>query len=312
MRIKDIAEQTGFSESTVSRALNSDPRISADTTKKIMTFAKQHNYEKDYAAMNMNNDESNIIGVIFPPESLMNINNPFYIEIMKQAAYVADEHYYMVCSIISETPTSLSEKVESMLKRGKVKKYILLYNLANDPLVTQLKDSGVQFVIIGNPQDPDVYFVDNDNYQVGQQIGQRLIEKRPIQHPVYISSSNHLKYEVDRLLGFKQAFKDAEITLDEVSVPMQVDVQTNDEVCALTEKHDVVIVSSDDLLMRLSGLLSVSDKVDVISFNNSTFVQPLSERIHSIDLHPDEMGALAAQLLFTPSGQKDNFIKFSW
>ena len=133
MNIKSIAQKTGYSESTVSRALNNDPRISDRTTKLIQEMATKLNYQKDFAAMNLNHQESNILAVIFPPEDYMNINNPFYIEIIKQASYVAAKYNYMISVILAQNPDELGQKIDMMMAQGMDCTFIMLYNFPNVP-----------------------------------------------------------------------------------------------------------------------------------------------------------------------------------
>lgn len=296
MNIKSIAQQTGYSESTVSRALNHDPRISAKTTQIIQETATRLNYQKDFAAMNLNHQESNIVAVIFPPESDMNINNPFYIEIVKQAAYVAAQQHYMVSVIMAQTRSELSQKIQMMLTQGKVRKFIMLYNLPGDPVVTQLKRSDVNLVVIGNPDDDQVVFVDNDNYQVGQAVGNQLLADEA-QAPVYIMSARRWKFEVDRRAGLMARLATAGQSIQTIEFASDNQASIN-EIQALQQSSKPVVVSSDDLLVKLYGVFTLTPQQPVISFNNSVFIQPISQQIRSVDLHPREMGSLAATLLF--------------
>jgi LacI family transcriptional regulator len=62
--IYDIAKIMDISSATVSRALNNNPAISAETRKKIHETAKELGYRHNSFAKNLRNQKSNTIGVI--------------------------------------------------------------------------------------------------------------------------------------------------------------------------------------------------------------------------------------------------------
>lgn len=312
MNIKSIAQKTGYSESTVSRALNNDPRISDRTTKLIQEMATKLNYQKDFAAMNLNHQESNILAVIFPPEDYMNINNPFYIEIIKQASYVAAKYNYMISVILAQNPDELGQKIDMMMAQGKVRKFIMLYNLPNDPLIGKFDRQDVNLVVIGNPLNEQVVFVDNDNYQVGRAVAQTLLQDKK-QTPVYIMSQRKWKFEMDRQRGIISYLQDHNCQLQTIEFDETSSAVTS-QLKQLGHENRPIIVSSDDLLAKLYGILNFNAEQTIISFNNSIFIQPVSQNIKSVDLHPHEMGNKAAKLLFEgefAQVKKANYVGFT-
>lgn len=313
MNIKSIAKKTGYSESTVSRALNHDSRISEKTTKIIQNMADKLNYQKDFAAMNLNNQESNILGVIFPPEDYMNVNNPFYIEIIKQASYVAAQHHYMISVILAKNPAELGERIDMMIEQGKVRKFVMLYNLKNDPLITKLKQAKVNFVVVGDPRDPEVVFVDNDNFQVGQAVSEQLVTNNPSIRPLFIMSNKRWQFEIARQQGMTKQFQKHSVSL-KIFEFNTATAYTAEQFAAVTDDYNTIVVSSDDLLVKLYGLLDYQLRASVISFNNSVFIKPISQQIKSVDLHPHEMGSKAAELLFEPKFNdvpRKNYVGFT-
>ena len=64
VRLKDIAEKTGFSVNTVSLALNDSPRISEETRQLIKESANEFNYVPNKAARSLITRKSKLIGLI--------------------------------------------------------------------------------------------------------------------------------------------------------------------------------------------------------------------------------------------------------
>src|SRR6185437_2256847 len=74
---KDIARRLNISQSTVSRALRGDPRVSAETKARILEAARQMDYTPNLAARSLITRKSGTIGLI-----VSDITNPFYPELL--------------------------------------------------------------------------------------------------------------------------------------------------------------------------------------------------------------------------------------
>jgi DNA-binding LacI/PurR family transcriptional regulator len=83
--VTTIARHAGVAGSTVSRALNGDPRISLATRQRIAAIAADLGYLPDALARTLSGGRSGLIGLVLGP-----VENPFYIallqEIVAQAA----------------------------------------------------------------------------------------------------------------------------------------------------------------------------------------------------------------------------------
>lgn len=75
--LKKISHLTGFSISTISKALNDKQDINVDTKKIIQEFALKTNYRPNKNALALRSSKSSIIAIIVPT-----INNHLYSEIL--------------------------------------------------------------------------------------------------------------------------------------------------------------------------------------------------------------------------------------
>ncbi|SEI01684.1 transcriptional regulator, LacI family [Halobacillus karajensis] len=71
--IKDVAQEAGVSVATVSRVLNNNGYVGADTRKKVMKSIAELNYSPNEVARSLYKRESRIIGLLLP-----DITNPFF------------------------------------------------------------------------------------------------------------------------------------------------------------------------------------------------------------------------------------------
>ena len=78
VRLKDIAERTGVSVNTVSRALKGKSDIGKETSKRIRRVAEELGYVPHAAAASLRSKNIKTIGVI-----VTYLDNPFYARILK-------------------------------------------------------------------------------------------------------------------------------------------------------------------------------------------------------------------------------------
>jgi len=101
--IKDIAKLANVAQSTVSKALNDRPDVSAATRKKILEIAQQHNFSPNAFGKGLKNRTTENIGVIFCREEQPLSGNPFYSRVLEGIeAEVAINNYNLVLHLIPE------------------------------------------------------------------------------------------------------------------------------------------------------------------------------------------------------------------
>ncbi|WP_283679901.1 LacI family DNA-binding transcriptional regulator [Lentilactobacillus sp. Marseille-Q4993] len=298
--IRDIAKQMGLSVSTVSRALNDNPRISQKTRDQVHEFANKAGYQPNYNARNLTNKEANSVGVVFPVNNRV-VDNIFYVNLLRGINNQLSKKNYVLSVAIGDTTETVIENVTSMIKRGQVKKFILLYSHLNDPIIRLLEKSPVDFVTVGKPTHGDSWmYVDNDNVKAGYDGTKFLIDELGCQHPVFVESTNGWPYEVDRLTGYLTMVDEAGLR----PVILSSSETDNTETIEFIHEHDEIdgVLATDDY----TGLRFYSEyrrqrpgrEVEVVGYNASLPRELTNEHFHSVDLNPKEMGRSAARILF--------------
>lgn len=105
--LKELAQELKLSISTVSRALNDHPDISAVTREKVQKLAKQMHYVPNLFARGFRSQETHILGVIVP-----NISHIFTSTILKGILEEAELRGYR--AIISESNNNETKQVEML------------------------------------------------------------------------------------------------------------------------------------------------------------------------------------------------------
>jgi LacI family transcriptional regulator len=95
---RDVAEKLGLSISTVGRAMSDDPRISADTKKKVRRAADEIGYVGNLPARMMRGGSSKMIGLILP-----DVQNDFFASIAQALSACCDRQgFRLVLSITGD------------------------------------------------------------------------------------------------------------------------------------------------------------------------------------------------------------------
>ncbi|GAB6092446.1 LacI family DNA-binding transcriptional regulator [Furfurilactobacillus curtus] len=314
--IRDIAREAGVSVSTASRALNNNPRISMATRRKIQSLASRLGYVPNYNAKSLTLGEANVVGVIFPPNQASDQDNPFFIDALRGINTVLTARQYVLSIAIGQQPEDVLANVVAMVDQAKVKRFILLYTHADDPVADYLRVAGLRFVIIGRPnREHDDDFVDNDNVAAGAAGAAYLIDRLHANRPVFVRSSTNWTYEQNRFTGFqsiaqKRGVPAPYVILNQISEPERIQSWLKDN-----PQIDGVL-ATDDLLgtafYQQWQQVYPDRTIPIVGYNRSSAIPLPNENFHSIDLYPEKLGAAAAELVFrahsTEAGQENCII----
>ena len=97
--LKDIARECGFSFSTVSKALQGSPEISAETIKIVQKKAKDMGYHPNIAARTLRTNKTNDIGIIFVDKTGSGLQHQYFAKIISGLQTITQEKGYDVTFI---------------------------------------------------------------------------------------------------------------------------------------------------------------------------------------------------------------------
>jgi len=109
VRLKDIAQVTGVSVMTVSKALRDEPDVSAETKARIKSLAQQMGYVPNSSAQGLRTNTSKLFGLVIPAAT-----NPIYARMMFAIEERAFELGYDV--LIAQT-LNKAEREDTCLRR---------------------------------------------------------------------------------------------------------------------------------------------------------------------------------------------------
>ena len=314
--IHDIARELKISASTVSRALQNNPRISLKTREKIVAAAESMGYRPNVIASNLRNKKSNTIGIVVPL-----INRYFFSAVISGVEDVAFKAGYTV--VISQSNDLANKEIAIVQSMFANRVDGLIISIA-------MQATNYEHLKIFRKKNIPLVFFDRtvaeietnkivvDDFMGGFRVTQHLIEQgyKRIGH---MAGPQNLQTYIDRKKGYIEALEKNYIPFDETLVVTNL-LTAEDGICAvqqlmnLTVPPDAIFCGNDTT--ALSSMIYLRDKgiripedMGIVGFSNEPFSRVVSPSISTIAQPGFLMGQKAAELILKQIEHKEkNFI----
>lgn len=296
--IKTLAEITGYSIATISKALRDSPVVSPVTRDLIFKAAREVGYQANARGMALRTGKSFQAAVLMPVTSARDYewDGVEYTQILSGVSQALEgTDYRMSVHVIRDAADGV-ETARRIVEQGLADGLIFSGILADDPRIDLLVDQHFPFVSMGRcRKDLDYAHVDIDNEWAAHAASARLIAggHRRI---ALVNPERRLSYALDRLDGFARAFREAGLDAS-MDLVVEGDLSTHfgrqsviDLLQAPEPPTAFVCINESTTLGVLSGLGSLGRQVgidiDVIAYDDinvsayftppiTTFYQPI-------------------------------------
>jgi len=201
--IRDVAEKAGVSRQTVSRAINDQQGIDANTRARVLAVAREMGYAPSRLARGLKTNRTHTIGLVVP-----DIANPFFAEIARGASEVAHEHDYGVLLCNTDERADRELEVLAMLAANPVDGLVLVSSrLSEETLATNL-DRWKPLVLVNRQYsaDPRVASVIVDDEQGAFEAVRHLLDRG--HHAIgFLGGTPDSHSGRARLAGFQRALR---------------------------------------------------------------------------------------------------------
>ncbi|HTJ14589.1 MAG TPA: LacI family DNA-binding transcriptional regulator [Dinghuibacter sp.] len=303
--IQDIAEQLNISFSTVARALNDHPAISAETKKRVKEAARKMHYRPNKLASSLRSGKTHIIGVIVPSLSLS-----FFSSVVHGIDTVLNGQQYSVLLYQSEESLDREIKGIDTFLRSRVDGIIasMSRETSHYEHFEEIRKRRVPLVLFDRVTEKlRVPSVRIDDYRGGYMATIHLIEQgyRDI---VHITADQELVIAVDRLRGYRDALAAHGLPERVFKGPFSAESGRRcvSELLASGVTFDAIFAVEDfTALGALQELqergVRVPDEVGVIGFANESFGTLVTPALSTVDQQTIRMGEIAAELFLKAS-----------
>ncbi|WP_083930663.1 LacI family DNA-binding transcriptional regulator [Chitiniphilus shinanonensis] len=300
--ISAVARQAGVSVATVSRVLNGQAVVKAETRDKVMAAVDALGYRMNHLARNLRTAASRLLLTMVP-----DVGNPFYAEIVRGIDSVARQQGYFVLLCDTGADPGRERSYFDLLRTRRADGAICL-----DPDTVQqaLAEEAAPLPWVACCEfDPEaaVPYVGIDNRAAAREAVQHLLA-RGHHRIALINSDERFLYARQRRQGYRDALTDAGLRLHP---EWQVNVRSLDFAAgaeaaawlmALPEPPSAIFAVSDTLAIGvLRGLRDagrrVPDDVAVIGFDDIALAAQVDPPLTTVAQPMRELGETAARLL---------------
>jgi LacI family transcriptional regulator len=301
--IKDIANETGVSIATVSRVLNNSGYASSEIRERILSVAKELNYQPNAVARSLKMHRTNTIGVIVP-----DISNPYFMKISKGIEdTILKNGYHLIFASGDENPQKEREMLQ-VLSEKRVDAIVLATSGNNSEMINQIKDAGIPIILVDRKTEENgLDLVVEDNVAGSYQLTKHLIQQGHTRIGV-VNGHFNVSVGIERFTGYQKAMNEhnLEIHPDLVfngNFTQDGGINAVDHFMKLPIRPTAILSCNNTMafgvLLQLRRLgYNIPNDIVVVSYGDVEAAQLLhSPGLVSVKQSPYEMGVKVGQIL---------------
>ena len=297
--LQDIAERTGFTVNTVSRALKDKSDISIATREQIKAVADEMGYIRNRAASSLRSGRTKTIGVI-----VGGMSNPYYGIMTDAIQNAAAELGYSILIFCSRDNAELEAQVVETALSYQVDGILLFPSAGSERTIERLKTVGIPYVLMARHlgREEDDYVVCND--EEGGYLAARHLIDAGHKRLGFLSSYNVVYSSAQRTHGFYRA-------LIEAGLPKENGFYAH---CATTQEAQEqlerwrligvtgVFVFCDEEAWRAVSLLqaqgrSIPSDMAIVGFDNIQGILPIPAPLCSVGYDIPQMAKRGIEVI---------------
>ncbi|OQA86565.1 MAG: HTH-type transcriptional regulator DegA [Lentisphaerae bacterium ADurb.Bin242] len=302
--ILEIAKKTGYSKSTVHRALTSSSRIDEKKRREVLRIADKYKYEPNLQARCLCGAKTKILGILIP-----DVGNPFYSKALKGIDEIAEDKGYHVLMFTSHLSWKREERIVHKLQNYGVEGLLISSMEGGIELVRALKNTGIPYVGFHQTDISDISFV-HSGAEIGAfKMTEYLISlgHRRIGHVTIDQPSDLGIYR--KAEGYKRALVKNGIEFDEKLIISRSKhygfnngYEATRELLRLENPPTAIFALCDRIAVgtaraiKDSGL-KIPEDISLAGYDNEPFSEVIDPPLTTVSSSAYEIGKAAAELL---------------
>lgn len=302
VNLNDIARLAGVSKMTVSKALNSQPGVSAQTSERIFQIAKKLGYTPHHAARKLAGGKTNIIGIVVPA-----MDSSFMSDVVHGIGMVLEQSGLDLLLFTDHVKPHQDRMF--FANRGLVDGLLLVLPLSLERYnQTQLQNPLPMVVIEPIVKDVDVPVVSSENYLSSRKAIEHLLELGHSRIGM-IGGKPGVKSSHIRLQAYKDALKAAGIAVNDNLIRAGDFTQrrgfaATNELLELPETPTAIFAANDlaafgayDAIKNRG--LRIPEDISVIGFDDIFQASQVFPPLTTVRQPASEMGMAGTRLLLS-------------
>ncbi|TDV54040.1 LacI family DNA-binding transcriptional regulator [Actinophytocola oryzae] len=291
--MNDVARLAGVSIKTVSRVVNAEPGVHADTAERVLAAIERLGFRRNVGALNLRRGSSTgTIGLV-----LEDVANPFFSGLTRAAEKVARRFGRQVLTGSSDEDPGRERELALEFCARRVDGLIIIPAGRRHGYLTPEIASGMPVVFADRPPGDvaaDTVLVDNGG---GAATAVAHLAAHGHSRIAFLGDAPSIFTACERLTGFREGCARAGIPFDERLVAMGP--HTERSVAALLARATAVVTGNNRItVLVLRALAGGTWRPALVGFDDFELADLLDPPVTVVSLDPAELGNAAAELLF--------------
>ncbi len=300
--ITDIARALNVTPSTVSRALNGEPRISEKTRKAILALAEEWGYRPNPLAKSLLHHKTFTVGLIIPE-----FTHHFFNQVLSGIESITNVKGYHIIICTSDNAYDKEKKSVQTLLDMRVDGLLAAIgnNINTFDHFQEIVDIKVPLVLVDRIcEDVETSYVVTNDFEGALQATEYLIQSGCRQIG-YIKGPTHISTTFNRYMGYREALKKWQLPYQEEFVVESNEPQNlrekltpllkNRLLDAVFAHNDYIAYDVIDIIQEVG--LTVPNDISVMGYANEPVASYMSPKLSTVKQPAFEMGSLAASIL---------------
>lgn len=317
--IQDVAKRAQVSVATVSRVLNGNYPVKAETKEKVQKVIEELNFIPNIQARELTKQKSMAIGVVLP-----SINNMFFPAVVTSIETTfKSKGYSLILCCSNNDKDEESRCITDLLARNVAGVIVLDPNTAN--INSNFYESIAKTIPIvfinGHTSVDNISSVSNDE-NFGAQLALKYLISNNHKNILFIRGENSASYDIkekvymEMLSNINTYNNDNIINIGKGNSSETVDNTVNAVTSALTKNNKITAIFACNDLMAVGAInackkinLNVPKDISVIGFDNIEISSIIDPKLTTVDQNMALLGENAAELLLEKIDNNNEFSK---
>lgn len=302
--MEEVARWAGVSRSTVSRVINNNPHVRAETRERVRQVIRKSSYQPHAVARSLVTNRTQIVGMVIPEAVTTLFTDPFFSILLRGTTNACNAHRYQLMLSLFAASADQQERYQNLLGNGYLDGVIVASASLDDPLISNLLHDRVPVVSVG--RHPQVHFVDVDNLGGARMAVEHLI-RLGHRRIATITGPLGMAHGQDRLEGYRQALAAHRIPVEEDLI-VEGDFTEGSGLASmqrlLPADPTAVFVASDTMAvgalkaLRQAGR-EVPQEIAMVSFDDIPVASAIEPGLTTVRQPIERMGSMAVEVLLS-------------
>jgi len=311
--IYDLAKKTGFSITTVSKALNNYKDVSEKTRAKILQAAAEMDYLPNAHAQSLSTKKSWAIGVMFSEANEVGMKHPFFNGIIESFRHATEEHGYDLI-FASRNLRNRDMSYLEHFKHRAVDGIVVVCSDRMDEQVQELMQSDIPIVVV-DMDSANCSVVYSDNTE-GARMAVNYLYELGHRHIAHIAGDTSIDAGAARVKGYELAMQTLDLPIQPGYLvnagffSVEEGKQAMEKLLQLASPPTAVFVAGDQMAIGAIEAvhehgLRVPEDISIIGYDDIEMIKYITPKLTTIRQDTDEIGEAAAELLIEQMTAKE-------